>query len=468
MPVFEHSATYPHPRHEVFAWHERPGGFVRLTPPGSAIPLSGPSDGIRSGSRMEIRLSLPFLSALWPFGGPAPGPSWLIEHTDYERDVRFVDAQVRGPMSAWRHEHEFADAPDGGTTITDRVTFELPAGLGAVGNGQIRRYLEGLFRFREDQLRADLELHDRLSGTPQVVAVSGATGMIGTQLCALLTTGGHTVRRLVRREARHADEIGWDPAKGELDPTTLAGVDTVVNLSGRTIGGRFTEANKKEILSSRIDSTTTIVRAIQAARAAGDGPGSLVQASAIGLYGAQRPGELLDEAASAGSDFLADVVRQWEAAAEPIAQQGVRLVKVRTGIVLGAASGALALQLPLFMVGAGGRLTRPQSMFSWIGLDDMTRVYASAVLDPTWSGPINAVAPRPVSSGAFATQLGVVMHRPSLVPTPEFGPRLVLGREGAEELVHTDQKVSSARLEGLGFRFSHPDLESARRHALSH
>ena len=467
MPVFEHSATYPHPRQEVFAWHERPGGFVRLTPPGSAIPLSGPTDGIRPGSRMEIRLSLPFLSALWPFGGAAPGPSWLVEHTAYEQGVRFVDEQVRGPMSVWRHEHEFADAPDGGTTITDRVTFELPASLGAVGNGQVRHYLEGLFRFREDQLRADLDLHARLSTTPQVVAISGASGTIGIQLAALLTTGGHTVLRLVRRQGVAEDEITWDPEHGLLAPSRLAGVDAVVNLSGRTIGGRFTEANKKEILSSRLDSTTTIVRAIEAARAAGDGPNALVQASAIGIYGAQRPGELLDEAAGAGGDFLADVVRQWEAAADPVEQQGVRLVKLRTGIVLAAAAGALALQLPLFMVGAGGRLTHPQAMFSWISLDDMARVYASAVLDPTWSGPVNAVAPHPVSSGAFATQLGRVMHRPSLVPTPGFGPRLVLGREGAHELVHTDQRVSSARLEALGFRFSHPELEPALRHALA-
>ncbi|SDB90035.1 hypothetical protein GA0111570_10762 [Raineyella antarctica] len=466
MPVFEHSATYPHPRHEVFAWHERPGAFVRLTPPGSAIPLHGPTDGIRAGSRMEIRVSLPFLSALWP-GDTAPGPSWMVEHTAYEPGVRFVDEQVRGPMEDWRHEHEFADAPGNGTTITDRLTYELPRPLRGVADGQVRRYLKGLFRFREEQLRADLDLHARLSGTPQVVAVSGASGMIGDQLCALLTTGGHTVRRLVRRAATSDDEIRWDPARGELDPAALAGVDTVVNLSGRSIGGRFTESAKREILSSRVDSTTTLVRAIAAARAAGNGPGTLVQASGIGLYGARRPGELLDEESRPGVDFLADVVRQWEAAADPVQDQGVRLVKLRTGIVLGAASGALALQLPLFMVGVGGRLTDPQSMMSWIGLDDMVRVYASAVLDPEWTGAVNAVAPHPVSAGAFATRLGRVMHRPSLVPTPAFGPKLVLGREGADVLVRTDQRVSSARLESLGFRFSHPELEPALRHALA-
>lgn len=466
MPVVEHRATYPYPRHDVFAWHERPGGFVRLTPPGSAIPLRGPTDGIRPGSRMEIRISLPFLSALWPFG-VAPGPSWLVEHTAYEQDVRFVDEQVRGPLPLWRHEHEFADAPDGGTTTTDRVTYELPAPVRGAADGAMQRYLDGLFRFREDQLRADLDLHARLSGTPRVVAVSGASGAIGTQLAALLTTGGHRVLRLVRREERGPDEISWDPAEGRLDPARLADVDVVVNLAGDSIGGRFTEAKKRRILTSRLDSTGTLVRALLEARREGDRPQALVQASAIGYYGARRPGEVLTEEAAPGVDFLADVVRQWEAAAEPTEEEGVRVVKLRTGIVLDAASGALALQLPGFLVGAGGRLTRPQAMTSWIGMDDMVRIYAEAVLDPSWSGPVNAVAPHPVTAGAFATHLGRVLRRPSLLPTPGFGPRLVLGKEGAQEIVHTDQRVSSARLEELGHRFSHPHLEPALRHALA-
>ncbi len=467
MPVFEHSATYPHPRSEVFAWHERPGAFIRLTPPGSAIPVHQATDGIRTGSRVEVRLSSPLVFALWPGGSP-PGPSMLIEHTAYEPDVGFVDEQVRGPLASWRHEHRFADAPGGGTTVTDRVTYELPAALQRGAHRRVHRYLEGLFRFREEQLRADLELHARLMGPrPQVVAVSGASGMIGTQLCALLTTGGHTVRRLVRRPAVAADEISWDPVLGDLDPAHLAGVDAVVNLSGRTIGGRFTEPTKQEILWSRVDSTTTIAAAIDAARREGGGPRALVQASAVGYYGARRPGEVLEESSASGQDFLADVVRRWEAAAERVTEHEVRLVKLRTGIVLSASGGALARQLPLYLLGVGGRLTRPQAIQSWISLDDMARVYASAVLDAAWTGPINAVAPHPVSSGAFATRLGQVLQRPSVVPTPGFGPLLVVGREGARELVHTDQWVSSAKLESLGFRYGQPDLTTALRHVLA-
>lgn len=473
MPVFEHLATYPQPRETVFAWHERPGAFVRLTPPGSAILMHGPTDGLRVGSRVELRISHPSVVALWPAGSlpkslrTAPGIPWVAEHTAYEPGVRFVDEQVRGPMVSWRHEHEFSDTPGGGTRITDRVTFELPAALRSLGEQPMRRYLEGLFRFREEQLRTDLELHARFSGTPRVVAVAGASGTIGTQLTALLTTGGHTVRRLVRRPARSDDEVSWDPAHGRLDPAALAGVDAVVNLAGRTIGGRFTPSAKREILSSRLDSTHTIVRAVMAAHGAGGGPETLVQASAVGLYGARRPGELLHEESATGSDFLADVVRQWEAAAAPVEEAGVRLVELRTGIVLDASAGALALQLPLYLVGAGGRLTRPQSVLSWITLDDVVHAYAQAVLDPTWRGAYNAVAPHPVTFGAFATQLGRVMHRPSLLPTPEFGPRLVVGREGVEELVRTDQRVSADKLRAAGFQFAHPELTPALRHVLA-
>ncbi|WP_068398059.1 TIGR01777 family oxidoreductase [Kribbia dieselivorans] len=469
MPVVEHRTTLPLPRSEVFAWHERPGAFTRLTPPGSATPISGPSDGIRDGSRMTVRISAPTLEALWPAAlarvVSRPGLTWEVVHRDFEPGARFVDEQVRGPMASWRHEHEFIDAEGGGTTVIDRVKWRLPAGLGAVADRAVRRYLAGLFRFREEQLRADLALHARWSGTPRVVVVSGASGMIGTQLCALLTSGGHEVRRLVRRPTRTPDEFSWNPATGEVDPAALPGADAVVNLSGRSIAGRLTTRARTEIRESRLDATTTLVRAIAAA--GDEGPGVLVNASAIGFYGPQRPGEVLDEASAQGPGFLADVVAQWESAAQPVTEHGVRLVLLRTGIVLGAAAGALALQVPLFWVGAGGRLTRADASLSWIGLDDMARVYATAVLDPTWSGLVNAVAPEPATAAEFAHGVGRVMHRPSLVPTPAFGPRLLLGADGAAELVETDQFVSADRLASLGYTFAQPGLDTALRHALA-
>lgn len=474
MTVFEHTATYPHPRAEVFGWHERPGAFVRLSPPGSIVTVDGPSDGIHTGSRRALRISSPLLTALWPGRTmpstvqTVPGLRWLVEHTAYESGSLFVDEQVSGPLRRWRHEHVFEDAEDGGTRITDRVTYELPPALaGSVSERRMRRYLEGLFRFREDQLRADLALHRQVSGAPRVVAVAGASGTIGSQLTALLTTGGHTVLRLVRRPARGSDEISWAPELGDLDPARLAGVDAVVNLSGRPIVTRFTPTTKHEILWSRLDATRTLTRAIVAARRAGDGPAALVQANAVGYYGGHRPGELLTEDSPAGTDFLADVGRRWEETARRVEENGARLVVLRTGTVLGAAAGMLALELPLFLIGAGGRITSPQAMISWIGLDDITRAYGHVILDESCRGPYNAVAPEAVTAGAFATRLGEVLHRPSLIPTPGFAPALLLGREAAAVLVHTDLHVSSAKLEATGFRFAQPELVPALRHALA-
>ncbi|WOP20008.1 TIGR01777 family oxidoreductase [Raineyella sp. LH-20] len=474
MTVFEHTATYPHPRDEVFAWHERPGAFVRLSPPGAIVTVDGPSDGLHVGSRRALRISSPLLTALWPGRTmpsavrTGPGLRWLVEHVAYESGRLFVDEQVRGPLRHWRHEHLFEDAEGGGTRITDRVTYELPPALaGSVGERWMHRYLEGLFRFREDQLRADLALHQRLARTPRTIAIAGASGTIGTQLTALLATGGHTVLRLVRRPAQGTDEISWAPELGDLDPARLAGVDTVVNLSGRPIVTRYTPTTKHEILWSRLDATQTLTRAIVAARRAGDGPAALVQANAVGYYGGRRPGEVLTEDSPAGTDFLADVARQWEEASHRVAEDGARLVVLRTGTVLGPAAGMLAMELPLFLVGAGGRLTSPQAMVSWIGLDDITRAYAHVILEGSCRGPYNAVAPGVVTAGAFASRLGEVLHRPSLIPTPGFGPALLLGREAAAILVHTDLNVSSARLRTTGFRFSHPELVPALRHALT-
>jgi uncharacterized protein len=387
MVTAELVSTLPHLRPDVAAWHGRPGAVVRLGPPG------------------------------------------------FRTDALVFDTT-------------FADAPGGGTIVTDRVT----------GGG---RRLDAVLGFRAGQRRDDLALWARLDAAPVQVVVTGASGLIGRQVCALLTTGGHTVTRLVRR-APGDGEASWDPAAGTLDAGALAGADAVIHLAGATIAGRFTPAHKREILASRLDGTTTLARAL-----ASEGmPRTLIQASAIGIYGPRRPGELLTEDAAPGAGFLADVVRQWEDAAAPAAADGVRTVFLRTGIVLSAGGGALAPQLPLFALGAGGRLTAAGAWTSWIGLDDMARAYVHALFTPGLAGPVNAVAPNPVTASEFARTLGRVLRRPALLPTPVLGPALILGREGASELVATDQRVSPGRLTASGFVFAQPELGDAFAHAL--
>jgi len=386
MPVFEHVSRYPFPRADVFAWHTRPGAFVRLTPPGMAAAVTGPTRGIEDGSEIVLRMSHPLVSGFLP-QVPVPGTgrrgpvglTWRVRHTGYVAGERFVDEQLDGPFRSWRHEHLFSDGPGGSTVITDRVTWELPVGLpGGVERSIVEMQLDGLFRFRERQLRDDLALHARLAAAPATVLVSGASGLIGTQVCALLTSGGHAVRRLVRRRPASAGEVRWDPSAQRLDDGTLDGVDAVVHLAGASIGGRFTPRRKAAILSSRVDGTTAIARALAEAGR----PLVLVQASGIGGYGARRPDEVLTESSPLGEGFLADVVRAWEAAAQPAVDAGVRVVFLRTGIVLTEGGGALAPQVPLFSIGAGGRLTARGSWLSWIGLDDLARAYVHALFTP--------------------------------------------------------------------------------------
>lgn len=466
MPVFEHVSRYPFPRSTVFAWHTRPGALTRLTPPGSATVVWGPTHGIEPGSELTLRISHPVVAALGPDVGRGGqrgplGLTWRVRHVDLVANERMVDELASGPFRQWRHEHHFADGPAGSTVLTDRIEWELPRCLRAM-EPMVDMQLEALFEFREEQLRDDLSLHEHLASAPRAVVVSGASGLIGRQVCALLTTGGHRVTRLVRTPSTAADAVVWNPAAGQVDAQALEGVDGAINLSGHSIGGRFSDRNKRAILLSRITSTATLARALASAAPSA----ALIQASAIGLYGARRPGALLSEDSRPGTGFLAEVVRAWEAAAGPAAQNGLRTAFLRTGIVLTEAGGALAPQIPLFSAFVGGRLADADAWMSWITLDDVARAYVHALLTPELEGPVNAVGPRPVTNQTFAVTLGRILHRPAAVPTPALGPRVLLGAEGYDQLINTDQRVSSRRLESSGFDFAQSNLADALRHVL--
>ncbi|WP_197511214.1 SDR family oxidoreductase [Tessaracoccus coleopterorum] len=448
MPTFTHVSSYPAPRSEVFAWHTRPGGFVRLTPPGLAALRSGPTDGINPGSELPLRVGI----------GPV-GVDWLVRHVELVDNQRFVDEQVHGPFRSWRHEHDFSDGPDGGTVITDTVTWELPR---AVPRSVVERQLAGLFAFRERQLRGDLALLARLGTPSSTVVVSGASGLVGTQLTALLTTAGHRVVRLVRRDTRARDELRWEPRTLWLPKGALEEASVVINLSGATIGGRFTPTRKADILRSRIDSTTTLAEAM-AREATG---ATLVQASAIGGYGPRRPGELLTEDSALGRGSSPTSCGPGSARQPRPASRGPhRVPPHRHRAELGG--GAVPPQVPLFLVGAGGRLAGATQSMSWIGLDDLARAYVHAAFTPPLEGAVNAVGPTPTTQQGFADALGSALHRPAWLPTPAFGPELILGSEGRSELIDTDQKISSAKLTGSGFRFGEPTLDEALRHALA-
>ncbi len=293
------------------------------------------------------------------------------------------------------------------------------------------------------------------------IAVTGSSGLIGSALVSMLRQQGHRVSPVVRRPAT-SGEITWNPAAGTLDPSALADVDAVVHLAGAGIGDkRWTDSYKAEIVSSRVRSTDTLARAIAETRAQGVGPTVLLSGSAIGIYGA-RGDEELDETSSHGTGFLADVCEQWEAAAAPAEAAGVRVVFLRTGIVLSPAGGALKKQLPLFKAGLGGKFGKGDAWQSWISLDDELGAIAH-LLSTEVSGAVNLTAPNPVTGATFARTLGSVLKRPAVLPVPSFGPKLLLGAELANALLFTGQRVLPAVLSSSGYTFQHPTLDVALR-----
>lgn len=444
---FEYVTVVDAPRDEVFDWHARPGAFTRLSPPWQPMKLVSEADSLKDG---RATLALP------------GGLRWIAQHEadSYDRPTRFVDDLSSDGLASlppriigrWRHTHLFEDAGNNRTRVIDRLDTPVPGFA-----------LRAMFAYRHRQLAADLAAH-RLAAehglSPMTIAVTGASGMVGSALAAFLSTGGHRVIRLVRRSPQSADERQWDP--NDPDSELLTGVDAVIHLAGASIAGRFTEKHRKAIRDSRIGPTRRLAELV--ARAA-DGPKVFVSASAVGFYGYDRGDETLTEDSERGDGFLADVVADWEDATTP-AEQNARVVKVRTGIVQSPAGGTLRLMRPLFSAGLGGRLGSGQQWLSWIGIDDLIDVYHRAVWDTALTGPVNAVAPQPVRNAEYTRVLAQVVRRPAVLPVPALGPKILLGEQGARELACASQRVDPHRLVQAGHRFRHPDLDSALRHLL--
>lgn len=461
MATFTHVSEYPQSRETVWAWHERPGAFTRLSPPGQVRSKGEPSVGLQVGAEHRFTIGVPGTAG-------KVGPTWHARHTAYDPPSFFEDVMVSGPLRSWVHRHVFTDLPGGGTRIEDEVTYELPLGLPDVLARLVEPQLRGMFAYRERQLRDDLAFHERHPET-KVIAVSGASGLVGRQLVALLGGGGHDVRVLTRRAPKSEREIRWDPEASDgsgVDPEALSDVDVVIHLAGEPIGKRFTAHHKARVFDSRVRSTTLLARVL--ADLSSDGrERALVTASASGYYGADRGDEVLTEQSASGDDFLALVCREWEAAADPAREAGVRVAHVRTGYVQSAGGGQLALQLPLYEAGLGGRLGDGRQWMPWITIDDLVGLYAHVALTPGLSGPVNAAAPGPVRASEYAATLGRVVRRPTVLPVPGFGPALLLGRQGARELALAGQRLDASLAQEWGYEFRHRDLADGLRHVLA-
>lgn len=291
------------------------------------------------------------------------------------------------------------------------------------------------------------------------VAITGSSGLIGTALTTSLRRAGHTVRPVVRREGGGPGSVRWDPEAGTIDAAALAGVDAVVHLAGEGVAEkRWTDEQKSRILDSRVKGTTVIAEAMAGLDRK---PQALLSGSAVGFYG-DRGEEELTEASPPGSGFLPEVAAAWEASTAPAEAAGIRTVHLRTGIVLDRDGGALAKQLPLFKLGLGGRLGSGEQWLPWISLADEVAAIVH-LLTSGVSGAVNLTSPAPVTNTDFTTTLAGILHRPSVLPTPRFGPALLLGKELAAALLYTSAKALPTVLQADGYRFVHPTLQEALR-----
>jgi uncharacterized protein len=297
------------------------------------------------------------------------------------------------------------------------------------------------------------------------IAISGSSGLIGTALARSLRRDGHEVIRLVRGDPPFPDAataVRWHPVAGTIDTAKLEGIDAAVNLAGRPIGGkRWSAAEKREVVRSRIDSTRLLSEALAGLDAP---PPVLLSASGIGVYG-NRQEEVLDEGSTLGEGFMAELCRSWEAATAPAEEAGLRVAHLRTGLVLSGEGGLLERPVQLMKLGLGGRLGRGDQWWSWIAIADEVGAIRF-LMDHDVEGPVNLTGPAPVTNREFTEALGRVLHRPTLFPAPAFGVRLVLGSELADEVVLAGQRVLPKKLQEAGYAYTFADVELALRAAL--
>ncbi len=454
MATYQHISLLPGATTaELFAYHVAPGALERLLPPSSGVVIRRRAP-VAEGS--EVELAVPF--------GPFKR-RWLARHSAVRAPDGFVDEQVSGPFAAWRHQHRFLSA-EGGATLLDDITYTPPGGrLAKLVDCFVTGQLQRTFHWRHERTRRDLDRQRQYSAQPRLtVGVSGANGLVAGELIPFLTTAGHTVKPFARSRA-DAAAIAWDPLRGRIDEAALGSCDAVVHLAGASVAQRWTPSAMAMIRDSRVAGTRLVAEAVVRQAAAGGRVKTLIIASGVNCYPSSDL-EQDEESPASGSGFLSDVVRAWEAAAEPARAAGVRVVHLRIGMVLSAAGGGLAQLLTPAGLGLGGPVAGGEQWLSWIDLDDLVGLIHQALHDQRLEGPLNAVAPEPVRQGHFAEVLGRVLSRPAFMPFPAWAVRRLLGQMG-EELLLSSIRALPRRATLSGFTFCSPDVATALRFQLA-
>jgi uncharacterized protein len=462
MSTFTRRTELPVPADEAFAWHERPGALRRLTPPWHSVEVEQ-HEGIHDGNRTVLDI------------GPGPIPiKWVTEHQGYKEGREFTDVQVSGPFSRWRHVHRVMphDVDTRHSVLEDCVSYGLPLSRisDAVVARRAERELVRMFSYRHRVTREDLVRHAHASLPPLTIAITGSCGFIGQALTAFLTTGGHTVVRVVRSRtevlqySRSPQERAtfWNPKRGFVDISGLNGVDAVIHLAGEPfIGTRWTRRQMGRIFDSRARGTRLLADTLAALP---NPPQVLLSASSTGYYG-DREHEMLPEEAEPGSGFLPDVCRAWEAATWPAEEAGIRVCHMRFGAVLSPRGGLLKAALPAFRFGLGGVVGRGKRWIPWIALDDALYAMLHLLCYDAVRGPVNVATQHPVTQRRLADVLSTTLRRPAVLRIPHPVARLAGGDLLHEVILHS-ARVAPAVLANSGFQFAYPRIDDALQHAL--
>ncbi len=451
--TFIHESVFPCTPEELHNWHNRAGALQRLLPPWDRTVLLNHKGGIAPGATAALKIKV----------GPLP-ISWNARHVLNEPGVMFQDIQETGPFKKWVHTHTFK-AVENGCRLEDKIEYQLPLHslIPPMAHKQVEKMLEQMFTYRHTTLLHDIKLHHKHSQTSLNILITGASGVLGSNLKPLLTTGGHKVWSLVRRTPDpDKNEVFWNPEQGIIDTDALPLLDGVIHLAGDNIGkGRWSDQKKKVVIDSRVQGTELIAKTIATLP---QKPKVFLSASAVGFYGDCQDC-CMNEEDKSGLDFISDVCSLWERSAIAAQQAGIRTVFMRIGVVLTPKGGALKQLLTTAPVGFAKSFGSGKQFISWISIDDMTAAILHTLTEESLSGPVNIAAPTPVSNSILLQTMAKVMKRPLFPSIPESVLKTIFGQMATEVLL-SGCRVSTDKLQCSGFSFRHPTLEQALRSLL--
>ena len=452
MKTFQRRTTIDVSASALEQWHLKPGALQRLTPPWETVRTITEPKSIVDGSRAVVELKQ---GPIWQ--------RWVAEHRDCKPGHSFSDVQLKGPFASWTHIHRFIAEGERSSTLQDHIRYCLPVHPLShwIAGWYVRKKLERTFAYRHSITKIDLErCASERKTVPLTIAVTGATGMIGQALLPYLRMRGHTVLPITRTPKNPGD-IAWNPAKGRLSLPDRP-IDAAIHLAGENVaGGRWNATRKTRILESRRLGTRLLCKALAAHS---PNPGVLISASGSNYYPSNT--DLVhDEQAPSGDDFLSQVCQVWEEETRAAEQAGIRVVRLRIGVVISAAGGALGKMLLPFQLGAGGQLGSGTQRMPWIAIDDLVDIMTRALVDDRYHGPINTVAPEMITNLAFTKSLATTLNRPAIIPIPGFVIKALFGEMGQTTLLG-DLALKPARLQDLGYTFRHPNIAHALAHTL--